>query len=325
MTGEHDLGQLSLIGNCQIAMLPDRSGAITWGCWPRFDADPIFHSLLSASKDDVRGIFSIELVGRVSSTAAYRRNTAILETVLIDAQGNSIRIVDCCPRFTRFGRMFRPAMLIRRVECVSGRPLLRVRVRPAEGYGDRDLARRSGSHHISFTGELLNIRSQDGPQACVEDVSSCSTRRWPESGSRREIASDPSRWPHSSKRRPLIGATGAELAIPSKCNEVHPRGDLVSVRSRTRRHVAAQHLDTRAKIRTNGTTACWPEGQLFLCSVNVSAPRARWNPYLANRRARCAGAGGKLQRLRIRAMHAKEGCAVTAVIGDGSRAGATGV
>jgi GH15 family glucan-1,4-alpha-glucosidase len=158
-SGQASLQSLSLIGNCQIAMLPDDRGGISWGCWPRFDVEPVFHSLLSGmDSPDSGGRFSIELAGMSSSSARHVRNTAILETILTDADGNSCRILDCCPRFHRFGRVFRPTMLIRRIEPVVGTPLIRIRLRPGEANGECVLQGHAGSHHLSYVGRHIAMR-----------------------------------------------------------------------------------------------------------------------------------------------------------------------
>ena len=56
---------LAVIGNCAVAALIDSTGAMVWGCWPRFDADPIFCSLVDGDAPD-GGFFSIRI--RASST-----------------------------------------------------------------------------------------------------------------------------------------------------------------------------------------------------------------------------------------------------------------
>jgi len=43
------LAELGLIGNCQIAALVDRRGAVVWACLPRFDSPPLFGALLDAA------------------------------------------------------------------------------------------------------------------------------------------------------------------------------------------------------------------------------------------------------------------------------------
>jgi GH15 family glucan-1,4-alpha-glucosidase len=153
-----DLSRVGLIGNCQISALVDASGAIVWCCWPRFDGDPIFGTLLAGSRPADGGEFAVVLKDVASSTIEYRRNTAILETTLEDAHGNALKIIDYAPRFRRYARNFRPAMLIRRVMPLRGRPLVHLRISPREDYGARELTLRTGSHHIRFLGVQHALR-----------------------------------------------------------------------------------------------------------------------------------------------------------------------
>jgi GH15 family glucan-1,4-alpha-glucosidase len=153
-----DLARVGLIGNCQISALVDGQGAIVWCCWPRFDADPIFAGLLAGSKPQAGGEFAVVLHDLATSTLAYQRNTAILETTLEDAHGNALRVIDFAPRYRRWGRNFRPAMLVRVLEPLRGRPLVTVRVTPREQYGAQPLTARTGSHHIRFLGTRQALR-----------------------------------------------------------------------------------------------------------------------------------------------------------------------
>ena len=55
----------------------------------------------------------------------YRPHNINIHPLITDSGGNTIEITDYCPRFLRFGRMFRPPVIMRRIRPVSGR-----RVRP---------------------------------------------------------------------------------------------------------------------------------------------------------------------------------------------------
>ncbi len=155
MTPRPDLN-LAVIGNGAIASLIDRQGTHVWCCWPRLDGDPVFHALLS---DTGKGSMSVELAGQVEASQSYLPNTAIVETILRDAQGNALRILDFCPRFRLYGRIFRPPMLIRRLEPLSGRPRITVRVRPEFSYGEQHPAPAIGSNHLRFTGSEFSLRA----------------------------------------------------------------------------------------------------------------------------------------------------------------------
>jgi GH15 family glucan-1,4-alpha-glucosidase len=85
-------------------------------------------------------------------------NTAIVETVLHDDQGGSVRITDFCPRFRSRGRMFRPMTLIRLVEPIAGRPIVRFLLQPTSGYGAHAARGVAGSHHLRFSGSGVDYR-----------------------------------------------------------------------------------------------------------------------------------------------------------------------
>src|SRR5262249_31476775 len=107
-----------------------------WCCFPRFDGDPIFCSLLEVADDPTgAGLFDIELTNLESAKQEYVRNTAILVTTLTDDAGATVQITDLAPRFKHYGRLFRPTILVRRVVPLAGSPRLRIRVRPRSDYG----------------------------------------------------------------------------------------------------------------------------------------------------------------------------------------------
>ena len=84
----------ALIGDCETAALVDRNGSIDWLCWPRFDSDACFASLLGDRK---HGRW---LIGPRDGSAAvrrfYRDDTLILETHFETATGRA-RLVDFMP------------------------------------------------------------------------------------------------------------------------------------------------------------------------------------------------------------------------------------
>ncbi|HTH95540.1 MAG TPA: trehalase-like domain-containing protein, partial [Rhodocyclaceae bacterium] len=142
---------LGLIGNGSISALVDNKGEIVWSCFPRFDGDPVFCSLLRESDgDDSFGFFGIELEGLSESEQRYQENTAILVTRLQDSRGGVVEIADFCPHFVRFGRVFQPMALIRRITRISGSPRIRIRVRPAGNYGAERPQHTFGTNHVRY-------------------------------------------------------------------------------------------------------------------------------------------------------------------------------
>ncbi|HEY0337866.1 MAG TPA: glycoside hydrolase family 15 protein [Burkholderiales bacterium] len=142
---------LALIGNCTIGALVDRSGTIVWCCMPRFDGDPVFHALLdSAAGLPLDGSMVVELEGVARVEQAYERGTAILRTRLFDAAGQGIEIADFAPRFFHRDRVFRPAQLVRRIRPITGRPRVRITVRPRGEWGSAMPAITRGSNHLRY-------------------------------------------------------------------------------------------------------------------------------------------------------------------------------
>lgn len=155
---------LGLIGNCSVSALVDRQARIVWCCLPRFDGDPIFHTLLgapAAAPED--GVFAIEMDDLASASQVYLDNTAILKTTLRGATG-AVEITDFCPRFYTRDRAFRPQMLVRKIVPIGGNPRIRIRLRPRFGYGAQTPAVTYGSNHVRYAGEKFSVRlTTDAP------------------------------------------------------------------------------------------------------------------------------------------------------------------
>jgi len=155
---------LGAIGNCSFGALVDQDARVVWSCLPRFDGDPVFHSLLGGPKDAPDGgMFDIELVDQSARSQTYDQNTAILRTRL-ESPAGAIEIVDFAPRFETRGRIFRPNMLVRRVRPVSGSPRVRVCLRPRFNYGAAAPDITFGSNHIRYVGPDFTLRlTTDAP------------------------------------------------------------------------------------------------------------------------------------------------------------------
>lgn len=135
-----------LIGNCQVAALISQNASVDWLCLPRPDSPPVFGKLL----DPEGGEFSLCLENQASCHQKYILNTNVLETVLVDETGSSVRIYDFCPRFEQYGRIFRPHALYRIVEPIQGTPLLKVVCDPVIGWEKTKPKAIRGSSHIRF-------------------------------------------------------------------------------------------------------------------------------------------------------------------------------
>lgn len=158
-TPEQSSLELAVIGNCQVSALVDEVGRMVWACMPRFDSNPVFCALLSGDPQRVeRGVFEVVLEDFVRAEQHYVTNTPILETLLYDAHGGCIKIVDFAPRFKQFERTFHPVMFIRQLVPVAGNPLVTVRLRPAGNYGAEDARQTFGSNHVRYVLPDLTLR-----------------------------------------------------------------------------------------------------------------------------------------------------------------------
>ena len=89
-------------------------------------------------------------------------------TTLRDGNGAAVRITDFAPRFEQFGRSFRPTMIVRTVERLSGEP--RIRIRPRFDYGSRRPEVTRGSNHVRYVGPALTLRlTTDAPVSLISD------------------------------------------------------------------------------------------------------------------------------------------------------------
>jgi len=169
MALEHDL-DLAIVGNCHWGGLVDRQGRLVWGCFPRFDGDPLFCSLLGGEQEMDRGCFEIELLDFAESEQHYEGNSAVLVTTLRDRLGNALRIKDFAPRFRKHGRIYRPTMLVRVLEPLQGNPRIRIRLTPAANYAAGIAEVTSGTNHIRYITPNLTLRlTTDAPVGYVRE------------------------------------------------------------------------------------------------------------------------------------------------------------
>ncbi|MDY0884194.1 glycoside hydrolase family 15 protein [Dongia soli] len=147
----------AVIGNCTIAAIINKMARHVWFCFPRLDSDPAFNALVN-DPDPQSGFMDVQLDRFASSEQRYLRNTAVVETILTAEDGASLRIVDFAPRFKRFGRQFRPPMIIRRIEPLNGRCRITVRLRPSFGYGTMQPNKTFGSNHMRFVSGAAVLR-----------------------------------------------------------------------------------------------------------------------------------------------------------------------
>lgn len=151
---EKHLYQTGLIGNCAYLAHVHKNTNIEWLCWPRFDSSFMFGGLLDRQKG---GEFSILPEGEYTSYQYYLENTNILCTE-IECESGKYRVTDFAPRFYQFERYFKPLMLVRKVEVLSGSPRICVTCKPVRCYGKEQFEALRGSSHVEYVGEDEKIR-----------------------------------------------------------------------------------------------------------------------------------------------------------------------
>ena len=147
--------EYGVIGNCAFLAHIGKDTNVGWLCWPRFDSSFVFGGLLDQEKG---GEFSVKpSAEHFESKQYYRENTNVLCTEITTPQGK-YKITDFAPRFVQYDRYFKPLMLIRKVEPLSGTPLIKVTCNPKGEYGSIDLSHNQASNHIKFLGLGNEIR-----------------------------------------------------------------------------------------------------------------------------------------------------------------------
>jgi GH15 family glucan-1,4-alpha-glucosidase len=159
---------LALVGNGSIGALIDAQGAVAWCCFPRFDGDPVFCSLLRGDSRGARsGIFTIELEGVATIEQHYIDDTPILVTRLLDAKGGGVEITDFCPRYEDAGELICPRILVRQVRPIGGKPRIVVRLDPAADYGCAKRPHTVDAGHVSYGGDQALRLTTDAPTEAI--------------------------------------------------------------------------------------------------------------------------------------------------------------
>lgn len=168
------LHNLALIGNGTIGALIDGDATLKWCCFPRFDGDPAFCSLVRTDREGAGdfGLFAIDVIDAERYEQEYMLNTPVLCTRVYDKAGGCVEITDFAPRYRQYGRMFAPMTIVRQLRRLSGNPRVRIRLRPAQGYGREPMSRKRGSNHITYFGEDVTLRatSNAGMTALLEET-----------------------------------------------------------------------------------------------------------------------------------------------------------
>ena len=149
MSPRRAISDFALIGDGNCAGLVDRDGTLAWLCWPRFDSEAPFASLLGG---DDNGEWRIAPDGGFRARRRYRPETLILETQF-EAESGAALLVDFMPY--QDGRQ----ALVRRLRGLRGVAPMTARFAPRLHCGrDRPAYRRIDGGVAVDGGVALNLR-----------------------------------------------------------------------------------------------------------------------------------------------------------------------
>jgi GH15 family glucan-1,4-alpha-glucosidase len=117
----------AFLSDLSTGALVSRHGSIDWLCFPRFDSEAVFASLLGTEEHGRWLLAPADADARVVSRR-YLKSTFVLETIW-EAGSGQIRVIDFMP----VGRGL--SSLLRRVSGIGGRVRVRqeLRIRPRYG------------------------------------------------------------------------------------------------------------------------------------------------------------------------------------------------
>lgn len=176
----------ALIGNCRINALIGENARMVWHCPLRPDGAPLFAELL----DPAGGALEITPESFSRCTQSYLPGTPILCSTFYSGTKAILEVIDFCPRFPQFGRMFRPPMIVRIVRPLRGPVNVRARFRAVHGWSKEAAVRSPGNSHFL-------IEHEQGALRCTSNL--------PITG----LSSDESRFLIDGPRALLIGGNEA--------------------------------------------------------------------------------------------------------------------
>lgn len=142
----------AIIGNCTSAALITADASIEWLCLPFFDSPSLFARILD---DERGGFFRISAENVIRVTQQYVYHTPIVKTRFETADG-VFEIMDYMPRFLTSGNdVYCPPEIHRNIHLISGRPRIRLELKPCPNYGLAEAA-------VKIHPEYLKITSTEG-------------------------------------------------------------------------------------------------------------------------------------------------------------------
>ncbi len=116
-----------MIGDLRTAALVSATGKLAWLCWPDFDSQACFASLIGT---DANGSWNLAPKSYKRSTRRYLPGTLVLETAYIQASGVRVTVTDFMPPCAQY------STIVRIVRGVAGRSQMRTCIAPRFDYGN---------------------------------------------------------------------------------------------------------------------------------------------------------------------------------------------
>jgi GH15 family glucan-1,4-alpha-glucosidase len=151
----------ALIGDCRIAALVSRDGAVEWLCLPHFSGDSVFATILDRR---VGGHFAIRPTQAYRVRRRYVPGSNVLETTFV-TDGGEVCVSDCVPIVTdaQFADHLQPQReLLRGVEGIAGEVEIQVEFFPRPAYGQRSARirpRGALGWQCMFGNQVLNLHT----------------------------------------------------------------------------------------------------------------------------------------------------------------------
>jgi GH15 family glucan-1,4-alpha-glucosidase len=155
------ISDYAVIGDCRIAALISRDGAVEWLCLPHFSGESIFAAILDRR---IGGHFSIRPSQPYRVSRNYIDNSNVLVTTFTTDSG-VVQLSDCIPIMIdqQFLDLLQPQReLLRCIECVSGLVEMQIEFVPRPGYGQKPVTLRSRGAlgwQCIFGNQSLNLHS----------------------------------------------------------------------------------------------------------------------------------------------------------------------
>lgn len=157
-----------IIGNCRTAALVSRAGSIDWCCFPHFDSQAFFASILDRERG---GAFSISPVQPYRSEQHYLEDTNVLGTTFTTSSGEA-RLLDCfsvSSEKAKHGRLWPNHEILRIVEGIAGEVEMALHYQPRAGYGKIAVrvVRRGKLGITASNGRNLLVLQSDLPEKAL--------------------------------------------------------------------------------------------------------------------------------------------------------------